>query len=53
MPEKFVPDVQEIYDELRAEITMNFPKQRGAMLKRILNTPTENFNEVHLTEKAP
>ena len=50
MEEKFVPDVQEIFDELRAEISLEFPKQRAAMLQRILKTPAENFHEVHIED---
>ena len=50
MAEKFIPDVQEIFDELRAEISQDFTKQRGAMVQRILNTPAENFHEVHIEE---
>ena len=50
MAEKFVPDAKDFFDEIKNELSLDFVKQRAAMLKRILNTPPENFHEVHLEE---
>ena len=50
MSEKIVPDVQEFYNEIRNELSLDFSKQRGAMVRRILTTPPERFSEVHLEE---
>ncbi len=50
MAEKIIPDGQKFFDEIRNELSMDFAKQRIAMLKRILNTPPERFHEVHLEE---
>ena len=50
MAEKIIPDVQEFLDEIKTELSLDFTKQRAAMLKRILSTPPERFHEVHLEE---
>ena len=50
MAEKIVPDVQDYFDSLRAETSLDFVRQRVAMLNRILNAPPQVISEVHLEE---
>lgn len=50
MAEKIVPDAKDFFEEIKTELSMDFAKQRAAMLKRILNAPPERFYEVHLEE---
>lgn len=50
MAEKIVPDAQDFFDEIKAELSMDFSKQRVAMIKRMFNTPKKFFPEAYLEE---
>ena len=50
MAEKIVPDVQDFFDEIKAELSLDFSKQRIAMIKRMFNTPKKFFPEAYLEE---
>ena len=50
MAEKFVPSAEDFFNSIKAETSLDFVKQRAAMIKRILNTPPQIISEVHLEE---
>lgn len=50
MAEKLVPEVQEFYEKIVKELSLNLPEQRMAIVNRILNAPIKVLPEVHLEE---
>jgi len=47
---EFVPSAEDFFKSIKEENSLDFVKQRAAMIKRILTAPPQVLNETHLEE---